>query len=187
VDIDVVFRELEESADTAYVLSADLRITRTNRGWRAFAHDNDGDDVLARWGLGSSLMDALPEVLRDFYIRGFAEALRTGLVWQHDYECSSPRALRRFRMFAFPASPDTILVQHARLVEEPHPATPCAAEAGEYEDAFGLVSVCANCRRVRNRRHPGRWDWVPVWVAQPHPRTTHGLCEPCLEFHHPGS
>jgi hypothetical protein len=73
------------------------------------------------------------------------------------------------------------------LVEAPHPGSPHAADVSEYEDAFGVVSACANCRRVRNRRDLGRWDWVPAWVARPHPRTTHGLCDACLEFYHPAS
>jgi len=48
-------------------------------------------------------------------------------------------------------------------------------------DARGLVVQCASCRHVR-RAGSEAWDFVPQWIAQPWPNTSHGLCESCLPY-----
>lgn len=51
-----------------------------------------------------------------------------------------------------------------------------------YRDPNGLISHCGHCRRVQRVRQPSQWDWVPEWVAQPPPRTSHSLCYVCYEY-----
>lgn len=183
-DLDIVpaFDELASSEDTVYVLSADRRLLRTNRGWARFASANGGQALLEHDPTGLLLDDVLPDSLRDLYVRGFEGALATSKPWEHEYECSSPRTFRRFRMIAYPSRDrQALLVVSSLLVEVPHPAEPFGPVASAYTHR-GLITMCANCRRVRNVEADQRWDWVPAWVERMPTNVSHGLCPPCVRF-----
>lgn len=173
-----VFLPLKESDDTSYVLSRDLRLVATNAGWDAFARANGGDSMLARWTPGSSVLDATPAVLHDFYTAAFDIARATGASWSHEYECSSPELYRRFRMIVFPVA-DGFVVTHGRLVEQPHARG--VVDVAPYVQQ-GVVRMCAHCRRVHHPEGDERWDWVPALVARMPDNVSHGLCPVCAEF-----
>ena len=72
------------------------------------------------------------------------------------------------------------------LVERPHDPVerPPQPTGDAYRDAQGMVHQCCHCRRMSNLAHPGRWDWVPVWVERFPPNTSHTLCGPCFAFYY---
>jgi hypothetical protein len=43
-----------------------------------------------------------PKPLRSFYLTAYRQALATGKVWHHDYECSSPESFRLFHQAFYP-------------------------------------------------------------------------------------
>lgn len=177
-----ILAALATSDDTVYVLSRDRRIVQTNEGWARFARANGGGDALAR-ASGTVLDDVLPPPLRERYVAALERAFVTGERWEHDYECSSPELLRRYRMVAYPISSEHLVCIHSLLVEHPHEREASAASASTYA-VNGLITTCSYCRRIANPSGTARWDWVPAFVAEPPPNLSHGLCEACFALYY---
>lgn len=174
-----VLRALANSDSTTFVLSRELALVRTNAAWERFARANDGAEMLPRFGRGASIMTAVPAVLQPFYRNGYARVLATGECWEHDYECSSPDRFRRFRMLVHRINTEFLLVVNAPTVDESHDREVVTAEESSYVKD-GVISMCSNCRRVRNPAAAQRWDWVPALVARPPSNLSHGVCDVCV-------
>jgi hypothetical protein len=173
---------LERTEDSAYLLSSDLRLLHTSKGWTTFAENNGGLGTLARWVTGSPIDDAWPSALSDFYRAAYASALATGERWEHEYDCSSPLRYRRFRMFVYPIDRRQILVVNSLVVEMPHGQSDRLP--GDLYVFDGFLTMCANCRRTLNPQ-THRWDWVPAYVERMPEQTSHGLCPACVEVYYP--
>ena len=172
----------------AYALSPDLRLTYMNPAWFRFARDNGASPAFFnRWREGASIMDAVPQVLREFYQALFQRAIaerhrRTPI--QFAYECSSRDWFRLFVMSLYPVEPTgELLVVNAPRIIHDHAAVLSRSQA--YEDANGLVTQCAHCRCVRAPQDPERWDWIPEWVENFPANTSHGLCPICFDYYYP--
>jgi len=176
--------ELAQSDETIYAIDSDLRLRFTNDGWDAFALNNGGAAVLDTWPLGRCILEAIPEAIRGFYIDGFARAAATGTVFQHTYQCPSPELARTFRMSAYPLERRGWLVVNADVFSGPNYEEALTYDPDLHVDEYGLIHQCAHCRKVRRNGEAERWDWLPALVAQPHPATSHGLCQPCLGYYH---
>lgn len=173
-----LYRALEPTDNTSYVLSADLRIVRANTAWERFARANGGDERLAHGARGSDVLDAASPLLRPFLRDLFERGLATGEVVEHDYECSSPDLYRACRMIAIPVAATFLVVTHSVRLETAHDRTPHAADDGRYLHG-GVIRMCAGCRRVQAAAATERWDWVPAYL-RPMPATvSHGLCPAC--------
>jgi hypothetical protein len=173
---------LEQSDESAFVLSPDMCLLHISKGWTTFAENNGGEATLRRWPMGASIDDALPPPLREFYREAYATALRTGERWEHDYECSSPTVYRKFRMSVYPIDRLRLCVVSSLVVDVPHPAVPHAPD--EIYAVDGFVTMCAHCRRTSNPRTL-LWDWVPAYVASMPSNASHGMCPTCMEFYFP--
>lgn len=180
---------LERSEDVVLGVWSDLRIAYTNPVWYRFAAANGGDAILAGdWGLGRSLMDAVPAPLQTAYRVLYQEAAEHGRRPSHiDYSCDAPEVRRRFRQLVYPLSSGTaaglLLVNAPISSERPDETTREAVEA-EYRDADGFITQCAHCRRSR-RVTVEEWVWIPAWVERMPDRTSHSLCPPCLGHYYP--
>lgn len=176
---------LEHEAGAVYALDSELRLCYFNPAWFCFARDNQGEPAIStRFTLGTPLADAISGPLQTFYLQGYAQVLQDGGVWEHDYECSSAIQLRRFHQKSYPlARRQGIIIINSLTVEQPHAA---GAEPDErrYRNSHGLIVQCSHCRRVQRTTQPEHWDWVPAWVAQQPPRTSHSLCQPCYDYYY---
>lgn len=177
-----VFREIAGTDNVSYLLTDELRILRTNGAWDRFARDNNGEAMLARWGRGACVLDAIASPLQPFYANGFRRTRETGVVWEHDYECSTATRHRTYRMYAYPFN-GALLVTHALRDARPHPQATAAPSPAHVND--GLVLMCAHCRRVKRWSTPPAWDWVPSFVAEPRSNISHGLCQACQHHYFP--
>ncbi len=173
---------LDDESSTIYLVGADLRIEYVNRAWSRFAKSN-GAIGTARWGVGTELLDVIPEVLKAFYVELFGRAIRDQQVVEHDYECSSPDVKRIFRMRLLPNDSGVIVINALR-VEAPHPGSPHAPVEAMYRDKAGLITQCSHCRRVRRVGAAAAWDWVPAYVGQLPLGVSHGLCPTCVAFYY---
>ena len=135
----------------------------------------------SEWTRGACVDDALPEVLRELYVRAFDTTLRSGRVWEHEYDCSSPERARRFRMRVLPVDGVFLVVVNTRVIDQPHAPGP-SAELAAYERE-GIVRMCAHCRRVNYRADPLRWDWVPALLTGAQMNISHALCELCAVYY----
>ncbi|GFE61750.1 hypothetical protein [Geobacter sp. AOG2] len=188
--------EPDQGTEIIYGIRPDFRLSYFNEAWVRFARDNGGSpSLMSSECLGLSVLDVTPEDLRPFYRELFTRAMASVTYRprsiSHEYECSSPEKYRRFAMNLYRLEGGQgLLIVNALLVEMPHeargtvPVVP-AADADAYLDHHALVIQCAACRRIKHQQHPGRWDWIPAWVRQPPERTSHGLCELCLNYYYP--
>ncbi len=180
------FQDLDNSDDIVFALNADLEITYVNQGWVRFAERNGGG--VERWSVGSRFMDAIPMILRPFYLENFAKVLAESRPWEHQYECSSPALYRRFHMLSYPlGDAERILVVNSLVQEQPHTEILYEPNEGLYRNRDGLITQCCHCRRVRRNGSNQQWDMVPSWVAVIPPNTSHGLCYPCISYFYSSS
>ncbi len=179
-------RSAELSAAHVCVLDAEDRLVWVNPAWERFARENGGESVLERWPPGNLYLSAVPEVLLPFLRDAFKRVRAEQAVFEHEYECSSPTQLRRFQMDVRPLDQGALLVTHTLRHEAPLGRDAEPALLALYEGEEGIVTQCCHCRRTR-RSDTGKavWAWVPQWVQQPLPGTSHGLCDICLEYYYP--
>lgn len=177
-------REDLDAHDAAiYGLWPDLKLAYMNPAWSRFAADNDGEPRMSsRWGLGASLLDAIAPVLKGFYRDKLRACLRDETVWSHDYECSSPDRIRRFRQWAYPLEGrQGLLIVNALVVDLGRSRPKKDGRDPEtYRDGDGLLHQCSHCRRVMDPTQAQRWDWVPRWAAEIPAGTSHTLCPSCF-------
>lgn len=174
---------LRTDPSTIYALSADLHVDYVNEAWTQFARANRARWADGEWGIGSSVMAAIPDVLRPFYERLFERARAGKVVVEHDYECSSATVTRRFRMRVLPCESGGLLVVHSLLRADPQPEPGVPPLDAVYRH-LGMILQCSHCRRVQRANEPGTWDWVPAYVEHPQPKTSHGLCEVCAAYYY---
>lgn len=176
---------LDRTADTVCIVDAELILRAFNPAWVSFSQANGAPDLTSRFGLGTPLAAAIPEVLRDFYGHHYHEALRKRVRFEHDYDCSSDGEHRIFRQTAYALADRSGLVITHHLTVSCPVTEQTAVSAGDFKGAGGSVVQCVNCRKVRNPEAPERWLWVPKLVSTPDPDTSHSLCPYCLDFYYP--
>ncbi len=178
---------LEIDDATIFGLWSDLTLAYTNPGWKRFSAMNGGEPTItSEWALGRCVLDAIAEPLRPFYAANYRKSLMEGRPWEHVYECSSADQFRLMHMMVLPlGAAEGLLVINSLRQEIAHSRTPLPPLDELYRNAHGIVTQCSHCRRVRRDGTEHVWDWVPAWVVAQPARTSHGLCEPCIGFHHP--
>jgi hypothetical protein len=171
----------DDDPSTIYALDASLRITYVNRAWARFGKENGAPPGHERWGVGSRLLDVIPAIVAPLYERLFFVAMTRRRVVEHDYLCSTPEALRVFRMRILPYRPGSVVVVHSPMRESSQTlgGPPLSSL---YRSAEGFITMCSHCRRVALAEDPSAWEWVPELVEHPSPRTTFGLCAICAAF-----
>jgi hypothetical protein len=172
---------LNASGNISCLVDSEYRIVFCNRAWDSFALENDGAGCLRRAIVGCSLFDAIPQVLRPYYLRAFQAAQSSRVPFAVDYECSEPDTYRLFRMQIFPLLPEGYAVVHSLRVEHPH-KDPGLGPSEIYRGAEGIITMCAHCRRTRRATEPTVWDWVPEYLRSKTLRVSHGLCPPCHHY-----
>jgi len=177
------FEAVARSADTAFVLSADWKLLRTNDAWKRFALENGGAAVLERWPDDSSIDGVIPPVLWPFYRAAHERVHATGQHWEHDYECSSADVYRLMHMVVYPVEADSVLVVSSPVIVRPHTRQVVSPEA--YQHQSGVIVACCHCRRYRSPSDSSSWHWVPDFMRDPPPRVSHGLCPACLVHYYP--
>jgi hypothetical protein len=173
---------LERIDSTVAVLDARAAILWTNPAWDDFARANGGAFQLDDY---PTYLDAVAGPLRAYFADAFDHALSTGAVFEHDYDCSSAEVIRRYRMRVLPFPRHGMLVEHSQIATSDAPADGEPPLEERFLDEHGFIVQCSNCRRIKrpHARVPESWAWVPAWVTQNHPRTSHGLCAPCAAFY----
>jgi len=178
---------LEAAQSTVYGIWSDFRLAYCNPAWFRFAMQEHGEPQMSqRWTLGASILDAMLPDIADTYAELYARCLREQKVWQHDYECSSPTRYRKYRQLVYPLKQAGLLIVNACFVDKPHDCITNIGAQGnsesDYRDESGLLYQCMHCRRVQRQGNKGRWDFVPEWVENIPPFTSHGLCPSCYQY-----
>jgi hypothetical protein len=179
---------LEADLGTTYGLWPDLTLAYFNPAWLKFAHGNRGEPQISTlWPLGRCILDALADPIRQFFLENYQRCLKEQRPWVHFYECSSAQLYREAQMTAFPVGDgDGLLIVNSIRRELEHSRVAQAAVDETYRSKEGIVTQCCHCRRVRRAGDHLVWDWVPDWVEVHPPKTSHGLCAPCLGYYYQG-
>ncbi|MEP6781107.1 MAG: hypothetical protein ABJC26_14525 [Gemmatimonadaceae bacterium] len=183
---------LEREPASVIGLWPDSRVAYVNKAWIAFAEKNSGNPTISEhWGIGSRYLDAIAEPLQPFYQRLFERALEANDSLHpisHQYECSSAKLFREFNMQVYSlADQQGFVIVNSLVVERPQDPTERPAHVGDathYLRPNGTMLQCAHCRRMQSAENPARWDWVPEWVEQSPPNTSHGICEVCAAYYY---
>lgn len=170
---------LSAAEHSVCIIDPQGEILWTNSAWHAFAAENGAAHVSYSW---TSYVAPIPPPLRRFYEDAFREALTSGDVFEHDYDCSSPEVARRFRLRALPIDARGLVLEHSLVSSLTHSEDHAAEIEAHYVDESGIVTQCAHCRRVRHPRS-GALHWVPALVKRPHSRTSHMMCTSCAGFY----
>lgn len=171
---------LTRTDDVAFGLDGDDRIAMFNDANLRFCQAEGGGPSALPW-LGQGYLDVVPDVLRPFYQDLFGRA-RSGGVHSHEYQCSSPTRFRSYRMWIHPLTDRNLLVIHRLIEDREHTQVRPDASVilARYRHEDGLIRQCAHCRAVLRVGQPPTWDWVPELLIAPDPKTSSGLCPPCV-------
>jgi len=174
---------LKSQNDVVFLLDADLRFLDCSPAWDSFATANGGHGISRDEILGKNILDFTPEVLRGFYEHKYRLAEYHGSWNEFDYHCSSPESIRLFRMSIRP-QPDAILVVNHLILDEECEIRPplTAEERREYISADNLLTMCANCRKVRRLDTQDAWIWIPEFLNETGLQISHGLCPRCFSL-----
>ncbi len=177
---------LEGSTEPCFALSEPLHITYCNAAWDRFAQENGGGaGVLKRNIISRNLLDFVTADLKGYYAELFARSRALGQPVDQDYECSSSKIFRLYRMQIYPLEPGRgFVVVNSLRVERPHEQTEQQPDDATYRDSAGLMHMCANCRRTRRVHEPEAWDWVPAHLEGELRDVSHGVCPMCLEYYY---
>lgn len=178
--------ELESAGGAIYGLWPDLTLAYMNAAWARFAFENGANaDFFNQWGIGRSVLDAIAEPLRPFFIENYRRSLEQMRPWEHIYQCPSALRYREFHMVVYPLGQrEGLLVVNSLLVESAHTQVSWPPIYETYHEPSGMICQCCHCRRTRRADDHSVWDWVAEWVRESPSGTSHGICPPCFGFYY---
>lgn len=174
---------LSASRDVIYIVDRGFVLRGYNQAWLDFAEENGGAAMLARYPVGSSILDAMSPAIRRAVTHDYETALRTGRPAERTFECSSPGVFRRYEQTQYPLPSGAGWVTTNHLVESREHDRQAHAWSRRYLDDAGRVLQCSHCRRTLDQESRARWDWVPSLVARPRSDTRLSLCPMCREYY----
>lgn len=183
--------ELDEDSAVIFGLRRDFTLALLNEAWFQHARRSGATDgFFERYGLGARYLDALPELLADFFTTHVRSAMDSSRRWSFQYLCPASGVQRKFRMEVLPLDDgEGCLVTNALVVEEPHPDE-VGADAGlldAYVGDGGFITQCCHCRCTRHVDDASRWDWVPRYVDEMPELVSHGICPSCFAYFYPSN
>lgn len=170
------FAMLEQNASNIALVREDGTIVWVNRAWRSFGAGNGAE--LEAIGPGASYFAAVSGDLREWFVVRARECVASGAPFEASYECSSPSAVRTFRMRLLPVAGAGFLAEHSLCVEIERTAGDHAEHEAHYRREDGKIVMCSNCRRTRTAAGD-QWDFVAAWVSELPRAVSHGICAVC--------
>ena len=170
--------EYDRDPHVIYAVDENFRLVRCNRAWDTFALENNGSAVKQSKIRGVCLFAVIPPDLSKFYDEGFQTARHQGR-WQHVFDCSSARVLRRLRMTVTPSGSGWLI----RNVSVKDTLAPRSEANGNFADYGPVVTMCCHCRRVENKKTNG-WRWVPEFIEETPVEIRSRLCPACWAYHY---
>lgn len=161
-----------------YAVGENFQIVRCNRAWDTFALDNNGSAAEASRVRGVCLFEVIPPDLLKFYDQGFGTARQTGR-WQHIFDCSSARVIRKLRMTVSVFGSGYLI----RNVTVKDSLAPPSEAGGNFADYGPVVAMCCHCRRVKNTK-TAVWQWVPEFIDGLPSKMRSLLCPACCTYHY---
>jgi hypothetical protein len=171
--------KLKRDPSSLAAITEDGRIGWVNQGWLEFARDNGG--ARAAIHVGDNYFAGISGEIRGLFEAAVSKCLASGVAVEQEYECSSARVRRVYRLRMLPLSERVLLLVHHPIAcrSQDRPAEP--PEEARYRETTGLIVQCGNCRRTRTFPEQA-WHWVPAWVERPPANIAYVMCSICGSF-----
>lgn len=177
---------LDRSPDVIYFIDRAFTLCGFNPAWVRFAEENGGQEVLKKYTPGSSILDAIPPIILDFYQSAYRAAVYDEKRFDHDFHCSSSGVFRRMHQTAYPLPKRAGLMIVNCLVESyPHTDPAEILASKHFKEHTRIISMCAHCRKIQNQAEPLKWEWIPAAFDYDKNQISHGLCPACSRFYYP--
>ncbi len=191
-----LIRAIDAEPAVAFVLDRSLAIVHVNPAWTDVAA-RDGVQVLEPPALiGRHYLDFVVGPVRRYLEEKFHQALlpstgSRGLTLTS--ECNTPTLVRKLTTHVLPirsseqedSTQRLILIQSLRVVGPLAERREMTEENPDlWRDRNGILLQCSCCRRAQDRRS-GVWRTNSALITRGADRTSHGLCELCLEAYYP--
>jgi len=161
-----------------YAVDENFRIAHCNRAWDTFALENNGGAAKFSKIRGVCLFGVIPQDLSAFYDEGFRTAKERGQ-WQHIFDCSSARVIRRLRMTVTQFG-SGFLIRNVPIRDTLAPRSEANGNFAAYGPA---ITICCHCRHAENKK-TGVWQWVPEFIEQVPMNFRSRLCPSCYAYHY---
>ncbi len=181
--------EFETHTAVIYALDSDLRLRYCNRAWDSFALENGGGAELLRvFQIGKPVLRAIPAPLQDFYRSLYERAFGSEQPLDHFYECSSPGEIRWFHLHLTRIDPEgeepCVVAINSVVAQGPMSRQERQYSADRFRNEFGLITMCAHCRRTLEAGTKDTWLWAPDLVRRMPMDVSHGLCPVCFAMYY---
>ncbi len=173
--------EYDREPHVVYAVDENFRILRCNPAWDTFALDNNGSQARREKVQGLQLLSVIPSPLSSFYLQAF-ETAKQGGEWQHVFDCSSARIIRRLRMTVTRFG-DGWLTRNVTLKDTLAPRSECDPHLAHYGR---VITMCSHCRKVWNQKK-NVWQWAPEFIEDRPKEVWDRLCPDCYSYHYPQS
>lgn len=182
------FLDLEEiaaSSDVIYILDNDLILRGYNDAWVNFARENNGQEILQLYQLGSNITNCFKEPFHSYYTKSYKLAIAVNQPFSQIYECHSDSTFRTFKQFAYPINGTKgLIISNHLILQKPH-WQQSQAFTVQLINRDGFIVQCSNCRKTRNPDNVNQWYWVPELLLSTPPNISHSICPQCLEHFYP--
>lgn len=166
------------TADTCYWLDKNDRIVKVCEQWDLFAHENEGDKVLAHHVIGQPLWRFLSGDETRMWVEMILNRVRyIGQPVERPYRCDSDNVRRHLRLSVTPLDNHYLSIESTLVATEPRTRpTFFSTTSG----STGLHKRCSICGRVHHEQ-----GWVePDEIGDIHIKrldylVIYGVCEDC--------
>ncbi|MFO0761934.1 MAG: hypothetical protein U0359_36175 [Byssovorax sp.] len=171
---------LDASEAPTFGLWSNLRVAYFNAAGEALVRSLPG--APRAWGVGGSILPAIPEKLRFTYVEEMQRVVEKGKAFRH-IEDTSRSGLAPRRVHLLPLWGSGLLYTSVPVVEAGAPALEGRPIEALYRADNGFILECSYCHTFRRAGDADRWDWVPDFATRVPAHTTHGTCPICFGCH----
>jgi hypothetical protein len=168
---------LQAEDNAVFGLWPNLRLAYVNPAGERLVHA--AAPALGTWGVGSSILPALPERLRFFYVEEMQRVLASAKIFRH-LEPPQGTGMRGRRVQMLPLWGSGLLLYSVPVTELPAPGGPLEAL---YRGPNGFLLSCSYCHTYKRAGEGEHWEWVPAFAEHTPAQTTHGVCHFCFGYH----
>ncbi len=167
---------LEHDEQPAYVLDHRFDIIWTNSAWRG----GEGPST-RRSGVGINLIQALPSILRSWFVERLQKCQDSSMSWFHEYSCPTATHANRMLLSVSSAPAGCLLCRHALLSSCRHDPDSVVDES-DFGDRNRRVEQCVICLRCWSAT---RQEWVLVrcWLTRLPTVRSDAICPECERTH----
>jgi hypothetical protein len=183
--------DLRNLTNPIYVVDRNYHIVDYNNGYKLFAIENDGEEILEKWLIGSNVLSAIPDIIRNNIKKMYDDVLLNNKIIEHEYDCHSPTVFRRFKMRILPFMNGFALHEHCQIesseLRGAHELSDGEIESG-YMDINGIIHQCCHCRRIQSCTDTNNWVWVISLISRNSTFSSdisHSICPVCLFHYYP--